>query len=84
MLELLIDGKIIELVHILQKPQIVMESLGVLGIIHDLTNVEKLHVYGMHVHILTLVLLQTEIRLPEGRLENIVSVVFHSIFGNHL
>jgi hypothetical protein len=61
-----------------------MESLGVLGIIHDLTNVEKLHVYGMHVHILTLVLLQTEIRLPEGRLEHIVSVVFHGIFGNHL
>lgn len=84
MLELLIDGEIIELVHILQEPQIVVESLWVFGVVHDFANVEELHVDGMHVDILALVLLQTEIGLSEGRSEHVRAIIFHVIFGNNL
>ena len=84
MLELLINWEIIEFVHILQEPQVVMETLGVFGVVHDFANVEELHVDGMHVDILALVLLQTEIGLFEGRFEHIGAVVFHGIFGNNL
>lgn len=84
MFELLVDWEIIELIHILQEPKIVMETLGVFGVVHDFANIEELHVDGMHVNILAFVLLQTEIGLFEGRFEHVRAIVFHGIFGSNL
>jgi hypothetical protein len=84
MLELLVDGEIIKLVHVLEKPQVVVQALRLFGILHHLADVQKLHVNSMHVHVLALALLQTELRLFERRLEHICSVVLNSILGNNL
>ena len=84
MLVLAVDGEIIELVHVLQEPQVVMQSLRLLLVLHDLADVEELHVNRMHVHVLPLVLLQTEVGLLEGRLEDIRSVVFNRVLWNDL
>jgi hypothetical protein len=82
-LELLVDGEVVELVHILQEPQVVVQSLR-LRVVHHLADVQELQVDRMHVYVLPLVLLQTEIRLLEGRLEHVVSVVLHRVLGDHL
>jgi hypothetical protein len=41
MLELLVDGEIIKFIHILQEPQIIVQTLG-LGIVHHLADVQEL------------------------------------------
>jgi hypothetical protein len=83
MLELLVDGEIIKFIHVLQKPQIVMQSLS-LGIIHHLTDVQEFHVDCVHVHVLSLILLKTEVRFLERCFEDIVSIILHSVLGDQL
>lgn len=84
MFVLAIDGEIIELVHVLQKPEVIMQSLRLFLVLHDLADVEELHVNGMHVHVFSLVLLQTEVWLFKWCLEDVGPVVLNSIFRNHL
>ena len=78
------DGELVELVHILQKPKIVMQPGSLLAFFHHFAQVQILHVDGMHIHVLSFALLQTEFRLRKRGLENIIAIVAHSIAGLHL
>lgn len=81
MLEFFLDGKVIELIHVLEKPEVVMEPLSFLVLFHHLANIEKVKVNCVHINILALVLLQAEVRLLKWRPKHIVSVVLNSISG---
>lgn len=61
-----------------------MQALGLLMVLHHFADVQKLQVDGVHIHIFALVFLETELRLPEGGFKDVVSIVLHSIFSNHL
>lgn len=84
MLVLAVYGEIIELVHVLQEPKIIMQSLGLLLVLHDLANVEELHVNRVHVYIFPLAFLKTEIWFLEGRLKDISSVILNRILRDYL
>jgi hypothetical protein len=79
MFELAAEWKIVKFVHILQEPEVVMQTGGFLGVLHEFAEVEELHVDGVHVHILAFVLLHAELGFFEGCLEHIVAIVIHSI-----
>lgn len=80
-LELLLQGEVVELVEVLEEPEVVVQPLGLLILLHDLADVEELEVDRVHIHVLALVLLRTEVGLLEGRLEDVASIVLHCVSG---
>lgn len=79
MLELLLDGEVIKFVQILEEPEVVMESLALLILLHHLANVEEIKINCVHVHILAFVLLRAKIRLLKRRLEHVAAIVLNSV-----
>ena len=82
MLELLIDRKVIKLVHVLQEPEIVMKaSHGLLFVgIHVLANVQKLIVNLMHIDVPAFALLSTELGLLERSTKDCLLEVLDIVF----
>jgi hypothetical protein len=78
-LELLLDREVIEFIQILEEPEVVVQPLALLTLLHDLADVQELEVDRVHVHVLALALLRTEVGLLEGRLEDVASIVLHRV-----
>ncbi len=84
MFELFVDGKVIKLIHILQKPKIVMEfdcwTLIFISRIHVLAKIQKLVVDLMHIYESTFILLGTELWLFEWCHKNSFPKILECIF----
>ena len=81
-LELSIDEKIVKLIKILQKPQIIMQFGRFLSIAHYFTDVQILQINAMQVNVLALIFLSAEIWVlkwsHKDNFTKILNCVFYS------
>lgn len=80
-LEFPVYGKIVQLVHVLQEPQVIVQLGCLLAIAHCFAQVQILQVNRVQVHIFSFVLLWAELRLLERGHEWHFSEVLHCVFN---